>query len=279
MSGFFQELEIALPNLSKSDAKIGRFILQNRDRLSVETGASIAKKTAVSEITVSRFLRKFGVHGLNGLRELALREMQNDLVDFALDGNRLDATDFADIIRNEVAALAMISDQISTPQWQEAIRRIDDVDQVYVTGFQMVRGMAQDFASLLSIIRSSVRFVSAYDSTFVEWLPSKRERDATRLLILVDVIPYARDAEEIAKLCAELGIELIVVTDEVNHWASQYTDYVFYIRANVGTVLESTGPMTSFLNLIVHAVATNNPERSRLRMEELPKISRRFSVY
>ena len=46
-----------------------QWLVLNEATLGLETGSSIASKTGVSEITVSRFLKRAGYKGLQGLKE------------------------------------------------------------------------------------------------------------------------------------------------------------------------------------------------------------------
>ena len=48
-------LRAILPELTKSEARIAQWLMLNLASAGMETGASIAAKTGVSEITVSRF--------------------------------------------------------------------------------------------------------------------------------------------------------------------------------------------------------------------------------
>ena len=63
-------------NLTKAEAVIAQWLVLNEATLGPETGASVAAKTGVSEIAVSRFLRRAGFRGLAGLKE----ELQAALV-------------------------------------------------------------------------------------------------------------------------------------------------------------------------------------------------------
>ena len=55
--------------LTRSEGMIAQWLILNEATLGLETGASIAAKTGVSEITVSRFLKRAGYKGLQGLKE------------------------------------------------------------------------------------------------------------------------------------------------------------------------------------------------------------------
>lgn len=272
-------LKAIMPELTKSEARIAQWLLLNLASVGMETGASIAAKTGVSEITVSRFLRRIGFRGMAALKE----ELQNSGVNLQLHGAerylRLLEGELGSMIRRDAEAILGLGAQIARPEWAAAMEVIDAADEVFVTGFQTVRGLAEDFARRLSIVRGSVRFVAAHDTGLAEWIPSLRRRTERRCLILVDMVPYAREAPTIVGKARELGMEAVVVTDELNTWAASQTPYVFHAATKVGAFLESTGPLATILNLVTHAVAERDPGKARTRLAEWPNVLRDLDLY
>ena len=52
-----------------------------------------------------------------------------------------------------------------------------------------------------------------------------KKKPVNECLILIDVVAYAREAPVLAKLCNESGRSLVIVTDEMCHWAKNHTDH------------------------------------------------------
>ena len=52
-----RKLQSLLPTLTATEARIAHYIIRNIDEIPFETGTSLARKSNVSEISVSRFLR------------------------------------------------------------------------------------------------------------------------------------------------------------------------------------------------------------------------------
>ena len=273
------QLKAIMPELTKSEARIAQWLLLNLASVGMENGASIAAKTGVSEITVSRFLRRIGFRGMAALKE----ELQTSGVNLQLRGAerylRLLEGELGTLIRRDAEAILGLGAQIARPEWSAAVDVIDAADEVFVTGFQTVRGLAEDFARRLSIVRGSVRFVAAHDAGLAEWIPSLRRRTERRCLILVDMVPYAREAPTIVGKARELGMDVVVVTDELNTWASTHTPFVFHAATKVGAFLESTGPLATILNLVTHAVAERDPDKARTRLAEWPSVLRDLDLY
>lgn len=265
--------------LTRSDERIATWLSLNESLLPMETGASIAAKTGVSEITVSRFLRRIGYKGIAELKSdlgSTAAKLQVNATDRYL---RLLEGEMGTLLKRDADAVLGLGAQIAKPEWQDAIAAIDRADEVFVTGFQTVRGLAEDFARRLGIVRGSVRFIAAHDAGLVEWVPSRRRAGEARALVLVDMVPYAREAEVIVRTARRLGFEVIVVTDELNGWAQAHTPLVFHASTKAGAFLESTGPMATLLNLVTHAVAGRDPEKARQRISAWPAVLRDLGLY
>jgi DNA-binding MurR/RpiR family transcriptional regulator len=265
--------------LTKSEAIIAQWLVLNEATLGLETGASIASKTGVSEITVSRFLKRAGYKGLQGLKE----DLQAALVHAHVSPSdryfRLLDSEIGTILKRDADAVLALAHEVEKPTWPQAIDAIAAADEVFVLGFQTIRGIAEDFARRLSIVRGSVRYLSPHDGGLVEWIPSFRRAEESRCLVMVDMAPYAREALPILQTARSLGFAVVVVSDELNTWASAETPFVFHVATKVDAFLESTGPMTTLMNVIIHEVAGRAPEKARKRIKDWPQIMRGLGLY
>lgn len=265
--------------LTKSEAIIAQWLVLNEATLGLETGASIASKTGVSEITVSRFLKRAGYKGLQGLKE----DLQAALVHAHVSPSdryfRLLDSEIGTILKRDADAVLALAHEVEKPTWPQAIDAIAAADEVFVLGFQTIRGIAEDFARRLSIVRGSVRYLSPHDGGLVEWIPSFRRAEESRCLVMVDMAPYAREALPILQTARSLGFAVVVVSDELNTWASAETPFVFHVATKVDAFLESTGPMTTLMNVIIHEVAGRAPEKARKRIRDWPQIMRGLGLY
>lgn len=265
--------------LTKSEAVIAQWLVLNEAILGLETGASIASKTGVSEITVSRFLKRAGYKGLQGLKEDLQAALVHAHVSPADRYFRLLDSEIGAILKRDADAVLALAHEVEKPTWPQAIDAIAAADEVFVVGFQTIRGIAEDFARRLSIVRGSVRYLSPHDGGLVEWIPSFRRGEESRCLVMVDMAPYAREALPILRTARSLGFAVVVISDELNTWASAETPFVFHVATKVDAFLESTGPMTTLMNVIIHEVAGRAPEKARKRIKDWPQIMRGLGLY
>jgi DNA-binding MurR/RpiR family transcriptional regulator len=265
--------------LTKSEAVIAQWLVLNEAILGLETGASIASKTGVSEITVSRFLKRAGYKGLQGLKEDLQAALVHAHVSPADRYFRLLDSEIGAILKRDADAVLALAHEVEKPTWPQAIDAIAAADEVFVVGFQTIRGIAEDFARRLSIVRGSVRYLSPHDGGLVEWIPSFRRGAESRCLVMVDMAPYAREALPILRTARSLGFAVVVISDELNTWASAETPFVFHVATKVDAFLESTGPMTTLMNVIIHEVAGRATEKARKRIKDWPQIMRGLGLY
>lgn len=278
--GVPERIQALLGELPKQEARVAQYMLLNLDDLVFQNGASIARKAGASEVTVSRLLRRLGYRGMAGLkRELRAQRTQASLdVDNGIEG--LDAT-LKQALDGELRALVSVFSQTADPRWARAIRTITDANRVYVTGFQSVRGVAEDLSRRLALVRDDVRFFAAHDGMLGEWVGDGDARRVKRkdCVIIVDVVPYASEAPLLAKMSREAGRQLVVLTDELCHWAQASTDLVFHGPSRNGLAIESTVALTSLANLLVDAVARRNPAIAERRMRRWHTITRKLNVF
>ncbi|GJL82244.1 MAG: RpiR family transcriptional regulator [marine bacterium B5-7] len=278
--GVSERIQSLLDELPRQEARVAQYMLLNVNDLVFQNGASIARKAGASEVTVSRLLRRLGYRGMVGLkRELRSQQAEANL-DIVDDHgiNRLDPT-LKQVLDNELRALVAVFSQTTDPRWMRAIRAITQSEQVFVTGFQSVRGVAEDLSRRLALVRDDVRFFSAHDGMLGEWVGDMKKSKQKDCVIIVDVIPYAMEAPLLAQMCREAGRQLVVLTDELCHWAQANTDLIFHGPSRHGMAIESTVALTSLANLMVDAVARTNPEVAEQRMQRWHKITRKLNVF
>jgi len=280
---FEGKLRQAMTELPNLEARVAQYMVLNLSDLSFETGASLANKVGVSEVTVSRLLRRLGYEGMRGLKRALQSELstQGPIDEGSIQQEPIADEYLAHALELEIKALRGVFHQATTPVWQALVDTISNADRVYVTGFQTVRGIAEDCARRLALAKSGVRFLSAHDGMLAEWLQTdsgKRGNNAD-CLILIDVVPYAREAPVLAEICKRTGRKIVVVTDELCYWAKDYTDLVVHARSRNGLFLESAVGITAALNLLVHSVAEQSPAETEARLEHWKAIARSLNVF
>lgn len=273
---FVVKMEAGLPDLPKQEAKVAQYFLLNLTSISFETGKSIAQKAGVAEITVGRMLRRFGCAGMKEFKAMLRHRYSVTGESIADEGAELPA-DWQDQMNAELRAVRTVYAKINTLAFQAAERYLREAEEVYVTGFQTVRGLAEDVSRRLSLARPRVRFLSAHDSMLSEWLDLPAAGGSC--LLIIDVIPYAAESETLARLARDQGRSVVVVTDEYCHWAHDVTDAVINAPSKTGLFLESILGLNAATSLLVHATANAPGMDMDRRMRDWKRLSNQIGIF
>lgn len=272
-----RKMEAMLGQLPRQEARVAQYILLNQNGLALENGKTLARKIGVSEVTVGRLLRRLGCDGTKAFKELLRRQ-------YAENSTFLQAPEdipksYEKVLFAETAALNAIFRQAGSAQWRQAGHLLGTAQRVFVTGFQSVRGIAEDFVRRLSLARGTVTYFSPHDNMLAEWTDAPDQQVGSSCLVLVDVVPYARESAEIVRLAKEQGRHCIVVTDEFCHWAQGLADVVIHAPSRTGLFLESITGIAVALALLVDTVAELDPEASQKRLLSWKEQARHLKIF
>jgi len=280
-SGSFVELmdklENVLPSLPKQEARVAQYMLLNVNTLGPETGKSLAIRVGVAEITVGRLMRRLGYNGTKDLKEL-LRQH------YAVGGNTSApkhdlAPHLRQVLEAEVSVIRNVFDQTTGEDWDKASELVSQSSSIFVIGFQSVRGLAKDFSVRLALARPNVHYLTPHDGMLGEWITPDQASSTSECLVLVDVVPYAKEAPELIRIAKEQGRKCIVVSDEFCHWSLNLADAVIYAPSNTGLYLESTIGINIALSLLTDVAARKDANISRQRLALWKKNARRLNLF
>lgn len=276
-------IEAARAQMTRSERLIAAYVTAQASELALETAASVARRVKVSPMTVGRFLRTLGYASFDELRREISRahassswHVGDRYAQFTRARGSITAT-MASSLDQEIGALMAVYGLAAGPAWTALVKRIATSHEVYVAGFQTVRGVAMDFAARLEYLRDGVRFVDGANGTYAELFA--RPGGVKRLLIVVDIRRYASQAQLLAEAAAQAAIPLAVVTDAHCHWARSYTADVFHVQTGVGLFWDSNAAITSLLNLLTNEVVARLGKRVGQRAKRLEKLQAQFDAF
>lgn len=278
------KIEEALPRLPSQEAKLAQFMLLNLETVGLETGRTLAARVGVSEVTVGRLLRRLGCDGMRGFKAMVRERYAMAPTPPVARGAEVPARDerLARCLSAEIDALGSVAQQAAGDGFARLVERVAGARRVYVTGFQSVRGLGEDFARRLAIARPGVSYLSPHDGMLAEWIGAERAPDVPpqeTCLVLVDVVPYAQEGRSLARIARAQGRACVLVTDEYCHWAGEVSDAVVHAPSRSGLFLESPVGILFALGLIVDAVAARQPDGGRDRIGQWKFLAREMRLF
>ncbi|CAD5105946.1 MurR/RpiR family transcriptional regulator [Zestomonas carbonaria] len=258
------KMEHLAGKLTPAERTLWAYIQANLETIAFENGATLAAKSGVSPNTVSRFLRRLGYKGLKSLKEELRDEVRvQSLLNTTLLERVEQPEDLLAHLNEEIEALTAFAAQLGSQHWQDIVSRVSEAERVFVCGFQTIRGLAEDFANRLALVRSGVEFLDLYSGVLGQWIDSHAQRCC---VILIDIAPYADAGIAFANNCLRQGTDLVVFTDEYGIARHIDTPNIITMKTKTGLILESTGGLTSALNVLLHCVAARHKDELKERL-------------
>lgn len=269
-------------NLSKAESEVALWVERNFDNLPFETAADLAVGAGVSEMTVSRFVRRLGYANFKAFKAAVnaeFRKNDNDNGSLQLrriaipegTGSELDAQ-----LQLELDAIVEVYRMAQTPQWAAALDVVQEARHVNVTGFQGVKGAAMDFATRLKYARPGVRFA---DGRTGNWSELFIEEPETSCVIMVEVVPYAHEAVKVADMCLRRDIPLIMITDQYSAWPRKYTPHVLSVATSTRAFLDSTAGIAALLGLFLSGITARVGAPAQDRLRQMRELAAHFDPF
>lgn len=278
-------LQAAYDDLTKAEKKLASYVLARPNCLVLETASTIARHVGVSQMTVSRFLRKLGFEGLDGIR----RQLKSDL--YGPDGAGLWSIDrryqaftqrraaqfgLEESLAAELAAIRQTYELAGTKLWRRVVDSVASADQVFISGLHMARGLSLELLSRLEYVRSGVHLADGQNGHYADVLADPGRRVC---LLLIDFYRYDKATQQLARQAKRQGLDVVIFTDSFCAWARGVTDKVFGLPTSTGLFWHSTASFSVLLNLLVNDVIQRLGGRVQQRLDRVLQSQKLFDQY
>ncbi len=252
-----------------SEQRLATFFLQHLEQLPFETAASIAKRLAVSPMTVGRFLKKIGFDDLRGVKA-ALRAR---VPESGWLSSQITKTLFDDAPLNaKIKALTDAHRLPLTAEWPRIVSLLATASKVNVASFQLGRFLGLGFASALHTMRTNVQFSDGSDGAYIDAL---LDSDPGSCIVLLDWQRYSQHFRLLAEEAAARRITAVIITDTYCHWAREMTDHVLMLETGFDSSWERLSIAQTLLELLLVDVAKRLKGRKE-RYEAIHELRKKF---
>lgn len=276
----FAQIEEKANQFTESERLIANFLTTNPQTIPFETANSLAEKLAISPVTVGRFCRRLGYRNFRELKNAFKFDVAVAVAPWPIgDGLRsmLQAGAGEPALQRDldlnVAALIEVYRLAETPDWQAIVECLAHAPAVHIAGFQTERGLAAHFAHLLQYVRAGVHLADLSAGHFSEILIDGARGDC---VVIVETRRYSRQAQNLAQVCSERGLNLVIVTDKYCHWVRRYTPHVLALPTESALFWDTMVPVFAALCLIANAVVVNLGSGVERRLEQVSDLYQEF---
>ncbi|MDF8369046.1 MurR/RpiR family transcriptional regulator [Weissella paramesenteroides] len=213
-------------NFTTSERKIANFFLEKPQLVIDATAEKIGKLTQTSSSAIVRFAKKMGYTGFPAMKldvAVAIKNTQNthDLTEVEADES------FANILEKTSARFKIIPDVIATQNatedFSQATSLIENARHIFVYGVTASSLVAQDIQQKFTRIGLDVIYHADFHQMITTMQATATKQD---LSIVISESGRTFEALNFKKISNDLGLKVIVLTNETNSEMTQDCDIV-----------------------------------------------------
>ncbi len=230
-------LQESYPTLSKKMKLIAFYIIDQPQKLALNTLAVIAEDIGVYPSTLVRFAKHFGFSGFAELQELFKVKISQSAINYhqrITDVKKVTVGDvstnsadiFHDVTSRNIAATKLLSEQVNEELLEESVQALCAANEVIVCGSNRAQPVANYFYYMLNNlgIRCRITNVADEEENLSHWLDEKT------VLIATTYNPYSTWTTEAVKKAKQLNATVILLTDTKLNPIAHLADYLFCIH-------------------------------------------------
>jgi len=200
--------------LTKSEKKIGQFILNNKRTIIYGTMETIKKSVDVGDATIVRFSKKLGFAGFNDLK-IALAK--NELAKNSVNSSRYFYDDIADHLVNVLKDTASL---INADDLNEAVHMLSDSNKMYIFGVGHSGEIGKDFSKML--LRVGLIVQAETDPHFQSQMAAIMTKND--LVIGISLSGETKDTYDSLQVARKNGAKVISITNNNLSSIAQISD-------------------------------------------------------
>jgi DNA-binding MurR/RpiR family transcriptional regulator len=253
--------------LTAGERRVADLVLGDPSRLAFGSVATVAADAGVGNSTVMRFASRIGFAGFRELQDAARGEMDGRLRQAT---HRIRQHPTGDPIARardvELANVQETFDRLDATVATDAAGALASAARVAVLAGDAARGIAQDFAGQLGMLRDGVAVADAGSiavSRTLAWL------DRDDVLVVIDTSRYEASVAGAAERVAAAGARVLAVSDSHVSPIARVATWSFQVLDNGAGPFDSFVGALALTNLLAGLTARRLGRRAVRRLDRL----------
>jgi len=277
-----QQIQEAMPTLSKSHRAIGQFILENYNKAAYMTAARLGAYVHVSESTVVRFAIELGFDGYpelqRTLREL-LRTMLTAPQRLEIINSRIGTGDnmLEKLLAADIDRIKATMEIINTDDFNRAVDVIINAKKIYIIGVRSCTSIASFMTFYFRMFFENVQFVQTESgSEIFEQIFHIGKGD----VIIAPSFPrYSKRIVSTLEYAKFNGAYIVSLTDSVDSPIAEFADSLLLAKSDLDSFVNSLVAPLSVANALVTAVGMKIQGNLGEIFSRLENIWEKYTVY
>jgi DNA-binding MurR/RpiR family transcriptional regulator len=271
-----EEINRNLDNLTRTERQSARVLLSNYPFIGLEKVASFAERAEVSAPTILRLVGKLGFSGYaefqQRLREELEERFQTPITKHEEPLGITESDDFLAEFSNSVERnLSRTVKALPRVEFEAILKLLADPKRMlHLIGGKLTSTIAEYFYRHLIMVRSNVRRIENDSNAWSEHLVDLDRRD---VVLIFDVRRYQPELFDLARLCSDKGVTIVLFTDQWLSPVSSVANYVIPVRIDVPSSWDSAVSTLMIVEAMIAALSNRDWATVERRVKAREKLT------
>lgn len=248
------QIKSTYSSLTKSEQKVGEFILNNIEKIAYMSVTEVAKNCSVGEATVLRFCRRLGYNGFHGFKR--------GIIDIVQEEKKVDTTKIDDEVFDEMSTMLEHTLQVQNLDTiNNVAEEIKKANNIFIYGLGLSRLCAKAAEIRLSFLGYRVY---AFEDKHIQLLKANLVSEDD-VVIGLSVSGSTRETVRSVEIAKENGATVIGITNYNPSPLADLSDYVLLSASKevmeTGTTLVTLTSQIFIVEQICNSLSKIDSER------------------
>ena len=281
MTDILTKIETMMPEFSKGQKAIGRYMLEHYDKAAYLTASKHGAVVRVSESTVVRFAIELGFEGYpelqKSLQEL-IRTKLTSVQRMEITNDRIgDGEVLTKILSGDIDKIRTTLDRIDPAAFDAAVDAIIGAKHIYISGMRSASLLSGFLGYYFNLMFDDVRTVQATSSS--EMFEQMFRIDAGDVFIGISFPRYSKRIIDAMDYAKSKGAVTVALTDSDTSPLAQGADHLLIARSDMASFVDSYVAPLSVINALIVAVSKKKKQDVAETFEKLEAIWEEYDVY
>ncbi|MBQ7300482.1 MAG: MurR/RpiR family transcriptional regulator [Clostridia bacterium] len=281
MTDILTKIETMMPEFSKGQKAIGRYMLEHYDKAAYLTASKLGAVVRVSESTVVRFAIELGFEGYpelqKSLQEL-IRTKLTSVQRMEITNDRIgDGEVLSKILAGDIDKIRTTLDRIDPAAFDAAVDAIIGAKHIYISGMRSASLLSGFLGYYFNLMFPDVRQVQATSSS--EMFEQLFRIDEGDVFIGISFPRYSKRIIDAIDFAKSKGAVTVALTDSDTSPLARGADHLLIARSDMASFVDSYVAPLSVINALIVAVSKKKQQDVSETFEKLEAIWDEYDVY
>jgi DNA-binding MurR/RpiR family transcriptional regulator len=280
MNEVYRLIAEKLPEMSRAQRKIAKYVLNHPEAVPFFTVGKLAKMTGVSEATVVRFAMFLGFSGYPEWQRAMQESVKRQLTTverLKISGEVYDLEDKAifEMFQEDIERLKAMSAQIDMESFRQAVQYIIKAKRIFIIANRSAVSLGMFLEFYLDVLLENAELIRNPHG-ISEKLFRLNEDD---VVIGLSFARYTKSTIEAVAFAKDRGAKIIAITDHLLSPLVPYGNVALFAPTEMPSFIDSFVAPLSLINALITEVGRRKRSEVEKHLSDLEETWKRFHIF